>query len=75
MPINLYWASFCRKKNDRLSSLDWRNLMSEENKDVTITDINISMGTVFRLVLQFIIASAVIGGVIGFIFLLFTEAI
>ena len=46
--------------------------MSEENKEVTVTDINISFGPVFQLVLQFTIASAIVGGVIGLIFLLFT---
>ena len=38
--------------------------MSEEIKEVTVTDINISFGTVFRLVLQFTIASGIVGGVI-----------
>ena len=38
--------------------------MSEENKEVTVTDINIPFGTVFRLVLQFTAASAIVGGVI-----------
>ncbi|MBT3798278.1 MAG: hypothetical protein HOG02_05155 [Porticoccaceae bacterium] len=42
--------------------------MSEENKEVTVTDINISFGTVFRLVLQFTIASAIVGGVIWWLF-------
>ena len=36
----------------------------KENKEVTVTDINISFGTVFRLVLQFTIASGIVGGVI-----------
>ena len=37
---------------------------TEENTEVTVTDINISFGTVFRLVLQFTIASDIVGGVI-----------
>ena len=37
---------------------------TEENTEVTVTDINISFETVFRLVLQFTIASAIVGGVI-----------
>jgi hypothetical protein len=42
--------------------------MSEENKEFTVTDINIPFGTVFRLVLQFTIASAIVGGVIWWLF-------
>ena len=38
--------------------------MSEEIKEVTVTDINIPFGTVFQLILQFTIASAVVEGVI-----------
>ena len=47
-------------------------VVSEENKEVTVTDINISFGTVFQLVLQFTIASAIVGGVIWLIFFMFT---
>ena len=38
--------------------------MSEENRDVTITSIDLSMSNVFWLVFQFAVASAVVGGVV-----------
>lgn len=47
--------------------------MSEENKEVTVTDINISFGTEFQLVLQFTIASAIVGGVVFFLLLVVQE--
>ena len=46
--------------------------MSEEIKEVTVTDINISFGTVFRLVLQFSIASGIVGGFIWFMLYFYT---
>ena len=47
----------------------------KENKEVTVTDINISFGTVFRLVLQFTIASAAVGGVMFFLLLVVQEGL
>jgi hypothetical protein len=46
---------------------------TEENTEVTVTDINISFVTVFRLVLQFTIASAIVGGVIFVLLLIVQE--
>jgi hypothetical protein len=45
--------------------------MSEENKEVTVTDINLSFGTVFRLVLKFTIASGIIGAFVWFFLFVF----
>jgi hypothetical protein len=42
--------------------------MSEENRDVTITSIDLSMSNVFWLVFQFAVAFAVVGGVFWSLF-------
>jgi hypothetical protein len=48
-----------------------RGQEKEKKEEVTITDINISFGTVFRLFLQFTIASGIVGGFIWFLLFVF----
>jgi hypothetical protein len=42
--------------------------MSEDNKEVTITDINIPFATVFRIAFQLAVSLGSIGGLIWWLF-------